>query len=162
RRASAAQTYLKPAKKRPNLQVITGALVHRVTFSGTRATGVVFSRGDRVEIVDAAREVILSAGAVGSPHLLQLSGVGDVEILGKAVIAVHHALPGVGRNFQDHYIARMSCLVQNLETLNEKASGLPFAAEILRYFTHGKGMLTYGASLCAASVKVLPESGTPD
>ena len=68
-----------------------------------------FSRGGRVERVDAAREVILSAGAIGSPHLLQLSGVGDPEVLQKAGIAVHHALPGVGQNFQDHYIARMSC-----------------------------------------------------
>ncbi|HEX3954480.1 MAG TPA: GMC family oxidoreductase N-terminal domain-containing protein [Stellaceae bacterium] len=162
RRSSAAYTYLKPAKKRPNLQIVTNALVHRVLFDGTRAVGVEFSRNGTTERVDAVREVILSAGAVGSPHLLQLSGVGDAEVLGKAGIAVHHALPGVGRNFQDHYIARMSCLVQNLETLNERASGLPFAAEIMRYFVQGKGMLTFGASLCAASVKVLPESATPD
>jgi len=163
RRASAAQTYLKPALKRPNLQVITHALVHRVIFNGTRAVGVEFSRdGGNPGRVDAAREVILSGGAIGSPHVLQLSGVGDPEVLGKAGIAVQHALPGVGRNFQDHYIARMSCLVRDLETLNERASGLPFAAEVFRFFTQGKGMLTFGASLCAASVKVLPESATPD
>ena len=75
RRASTARSYLKPASKRPNLQVVTGALVHRISFSGKRAHGVVFSRGGSVEIADATREVILSAGAVGSPHLLQLSGV---------------------------------------------------------------------------------------
>src|SRR4029079_9129592 len=74
RRASAAQTYLRPAAKRPNLQVVTGALVHHVTFSRKRATGIVFSRGGAVELVDASREVILAAGAIGSPHLLQLSG----------------------------------------------------------------------------------------
>ena len=70
--------------------------------------------------------------------------------------------PGVGRNFQDHYIARMSCYVRDLETLNERARGLGFANEIMRYLVQGKGMMTFGASLCAASVKVLPESATPD
>jgi choline dehydrogenase len=93
---------------------------------------------------------------------LQLSGVGDPEVLQKAGIAVHHALPGVGKNFQDHYIARMSCYVRDLETLNERARGLGFANEVMRFFVQGKGMMTFGASLCAASVKVLPESATPD
>ena len=162
RRASAAQTYLKPAMKRPNLEVVTGALVHRVSFDGTRATGVVLSRGGRVEIVDAAREVVLAAGAVGSPHLLQLSGVGDPVVLTKAGIAVHHAMPGVGRNFQDHYVTRMSCEVKGVETLNERGRGLAFAREVGRYVTQGKGMLTFSASLVAASVKVLDESATPD
>jgi len=162
RRASAAQTYLKPAAKRPNLQIVTSALVHRITFKGKRATGIVLSRGGRVEIVDAAREVILAAGAIGSPHLLQLSGVGAPEDLAKAGIAVHHALPGVGHNFQDHYIARMSAEVRGIETLNERGRGLSFANELWRYVATGKGMLTYSASLCAASVKVLEESATPD
>jgi choline dehydrogenase len=162
RRASAAQTYLKPAAKRPNLQIVTNALVHRVTFKGNRATGVVLSRAGRVEIVDAAREVILAAGAIGSPHLLQLSGVGRPEDLQKAGIQVHHALPGVGYNFQDHYIARMSAEVQGIETLNERGRGLPFARELWRYALKGGGMLTFSASLCAASIKVLEESATPD
>src|SRR5207249_5913347 len=66
------------------------------------------------------RSVIVSAGAIGSPHLLQLSGVGGPEVLQKAGIAVLHSLPGVGQNFQDHYIARMSCYVRNLETRSEE------------------------------------------
>jgi choline dehydrogenase len=151
-----------PASKRPNLQVVTKALAHRVLFDGKHAVGVEFSRNGRVERADAAREVILAAGAVGSPHLLQLSGVGDPEGLAKAGIAVHHALPGVGHNFQDHYIARMSCEVTGLETLNERGRGLSFANELRRYVTSGTGMMTYSASLCAASVKVLEESATPD
>ncbi len=162
RRASAAQTYLKPASKRPNLRVVTKALVRRVLFDGKRATGVEFERGGAVERADAAREVILSAGAIGSPHLLQLSGVGEPATLAKAGIAVHHALDGVGHNFQDHYIARMSCEVSGIETLNERGRGLSFANEVLRYVATGTGMLTYSASLCAASVKVLEESATPD
>jgi choline dehydrogenase len=75
---------------------------------------------------------------------------------------VHHPLPGVGHNFQDHYIARMSCEVRAIETLNERGRGLSFASELWRYVTTGTGMLTYSASLCAASVKVLEESATPD
>ena len=165
RRASAARTYLRPASKRPNLQIITGALVQRVRFDGTRAVGVELARGgsgSAVEQVDAAREVILAAGAIGSPHLLQLSGVGDPEVLTKAGVPVLHVLPGVGKNFQDHYVARMSCEVRDLETLNERGRGLAFANELRRYVTTGTGMLTYSASLCAASVKVLEELATPD
>jgi choline dehydrogenase len=162
RRASAAVTYLRPARRRPNLRTVTNALVHRVLLDGNRAVGVEFSRQSTVERIDATREVILSAGAIGSPHLLQLSGVGKPEVLQKAGIAVQHALPGVGQNFQDHYIARISCYVRDLDTLNERARGLGFANEVIRYILQGKGMMTFGASLCAASVKVLPESATPD
>ncbi len=162
RRQSAARTYLRPAQKRPNLQVVTDALVHRIVFDGTRATGVEYARGNGVERADAAREVILSAGAVGSPLVLQLSGVGDPDHLGRIGVAVHHALPGVGRNLQDHYIARVTCSVAGARTMNEKSRGLPFAGEILRYLFAGTGMLTYAASLVCASVKVLEESATPD
>src|SRR5271163_2193377 len=162
RRASTARTYLRPALKRPNLELVTNALVHRVLFDGKCATGIEFSRGGRVERADAAREVILSAGAIGSPHILQLSGVGDPDHLGRVGIPVQHGLPGVGKNFQDHYIARVACSVAGAKTLNEKSRGLPFAGEILRYLFSGTGMLTYASSLVCASVKVLEESATPD
>jgi choline dehydrogenase len=162
RRASAARSYLRSAMRRPNLQVVTKALVHRILFDGTRAIGVEYSRNGTIERVDAAREVILSAGAVGSPHVLQLSGVGDPEHLSHVGITPLHALPGVGRNLQDHYIARVSYYVTGARTLNEKSRGLPFMGEVMRYVFAGKGMLTYAASLVAASVKVLDESATPD
>jgi choline dehydrogenase-like flavoprotein len=162
RRQSAARTYLRPALKRPNLQVVTNALVHRVLFDGPRAVGVEFARGGTVERVSAAREVILAAGAIGSPHLLQLSGVGDPDHLRRVGNPVHHALPGVGKNLQDHYLARVTCTVTGAKTLNEKSRGLLFAGEVLRYLFAGTGMLTYAASLVAASVKVLEESATPD
>jgi choline dehydrogenase len=162
RRASAARSYLRPALKRPNLQVITGALVHRVLFDGKRAVGVEYSRNGRVERVDAAGEVILSAGAIGSPHILQLSGVGDPEHLGSVGIDVHHELRGVGRNMQDHYLARVSCSVQGAPSLNQLSRGIGLAGEVLRYVATGRGILTYAASLVAASVKVLEESATPD
>ena len=162
RRQSAARTYLRPAMKRPNLQVVTNALVHRVLLDGAARVGVEYARGGSVERVDAAREVILAAGAIGSPHLLQLSGVGDPDHLGRVGIPVDHALRGVGKNLQDHYIARVTCSVAGAKTLNEKSRGLPFAGEVLRYLFAGTGMLTYAASLVAASVRVLEELATPD
>jgi choline dehydrogenase len=162
RRASAARTYLHPALKRPNLQLATHALVHRIVFEGKRAAAVEFSRNGTVERADATREVILSAGAVGSPHILQLSGVGDPEHLGKIGVPVVHALPGVGKNMQDHYTARVSYPVVGAQTANERSRGLPLAGEVLRWLITGKGMLTYSPSIVAASVKVLEESATPD
>jgi choline dehydrogenase len=162
RRASTARSYLRPALKRPNLQLVTHALVHRIVFNGKRAIGVDFSRHGRVERVLAQREVILSAGAVCSPHLLQLSGIGDPAHLAKIGVETEHALPGVGRNMQDHYVARVTYPIHGMATANERARGLPLAAEVMRYLITGKGMLTYSASLVAASVKILPESATPD
>ncbi len=162
RRQSAARTYLRPALKRPNLQVVTNALVHRVVIADKRATGVEFSRGGQVERVDAAREVILSGGAIGSPQVLQLSGVGDPDHLARIGVPVVHALPGVGKNLQDHFLARCTAEVQNAPTANEKSHGLPFVGELMRYVFSASGLLTYAASLVCASVKVLEESATPD
>ena len=141
---------------------MTNALVHRVLFDGKRAVGVEFSRGGGIERAEAAREVILSAGAVGSPHLLQISGVGDPEHLGRIGVLLVHELRGVGKNMQDHYVCRMTYPIHGARTANERARGMPLAAEVVRYLVTGKGMLTYSASLCAASVKVLEESATPD
>ncbi|MBL6082436.1 GMC family oxidoreductase N-terminal domain-containing protein [Belnapia sp. T18] len=162
RRASAARSYLRPALRRPNLRVVTHALVHRVLLEGTRAVGVEFSRGGTVERAMAGAEVILSAGAIGSPHILQLSGIGDPEHLGRIGISVGHALPGVGRAFQDHFLVRVQAEVRDIATLNERSRGLRFAGEVLKYVAAGRGMLTYAASLIAASMKVQPESATPD
>ena len=162
RRASTARTYLHPVLKRPNLQLITNAQVHRVLFAGNRATGIELSRGGNVEKLTATREVILSAGAIGSPHILQLSGVGDPEHLGTIGVPVVHELRGVGRNMQDHYTARISYPVVGIETANEKSRGIPLAIEIMRWLLTGKGMLSYSPSLVAASVKVLETSATPD
>jgi choline dehydrogenase len=165
RRASTARTYLRPALKRPNLQLITNALVHRIRFDGKRASGIEFSRGGpgaAIERADAAREVILSAGAIGSPHILQLSGVGDPEHLAGIGVPVVHELRGVGKNMQDHYVARVSYRVEGAQTANERSRGLPLAGEVVRWLVTGKGMLTYSPSIVAASVRVLEESATPD
>jgi len=162
RRASTARSYLRPVLKRPNLQLVTKALVHRVVFEGKRAVGVEFSRNGVTEQANAAREVILSGGAIGSPHILQLSGVGDPEHLARIGVPVVHELRGVGRNMQDHYVVRVTYPIHGIGTANERARGLPLASELVRYALTGKGILTYSASLIAASVKILPESATPD
>ncbi len=162
RRASAARTYLASALSRPNLQLITNAMVHRLIFEGKRAVGVEFVRSGSLDRVTAGREVILSAGAIGSPHILQLSGVGDAEHLSEIGVPVVHQLRGVGRNMQDHFQARVSYPVVGLPTANEKARGIPLVIEVLRWVITGKGMLTYSPSLVAASVKVLESSATSD
>lgn len=102
RRCSAAAAYLHPVMGRANLTVITGARVERVVLEGRRAVGIALRRGLRRMELRARREVILSAGAFGSPQVLMLSGIGPEEELRAQGIAVRHALPGVGRNLQDH------------------------------------------------------------
>jgi len=102
RRASVARAYLAAAASRPNLAVVTGALVHRVIFEGTRAVGVEYSRGGRVQRKHAEREILLCAGAINSPQLLQLSGVGPPSVMSAAGIRPLHALPAVGAHLNDH------------------------------------------------------------
>jgi len=101
-RWSTANAYLKPARNRPNLQVISGALTQRILLEGKKATGVEFLKGGKLHTVSANRELVLSAGSIASPHLLQLSGIGPATVLKKAGIDVKHDLPGVGENLQDH------------------------------------------------------------
>ncbi|MDJ0943634.1 MAG: choline dehydrogenase [Kiloniellales bacterium] len=102
RRWSAAKAYLQPASKRSNLRLVSRALVQRVLLDGKRAIGVEYRRGGRLILARATREVVLAAGAINSPKLLQLSGIGDPTRLKAAGVAPLHALPGVGENLQDH------------------------------------------------------------
>jgi choline dehydrogenase len=101
-RSSASNAYLRPAMKRPNLRVLTGALAEAILFDGRRASGVRYRRRGAGETALAAREVIVAAGAINTPQLLKLSGVGPAEELKAQGIDVRHALPGVGENLQDH------------------------------------------------------------
>ncbi|WP_421106449.1 GMC family oxidoreductase [Streptomyces sp. NEAU-S77] len=102
RRCSAAVAYLHPARKRLNLTVRTGHLIGRILLEGTRAVGVMTSNGHSLHRFRARKEVIVSSGTIGSPKLLQLSGIGDPADLREAGIEVRHALPGVGKNLHDH------------------------------------------------------------
>ncbi|TMP58940.1 choline dehydrogenase [Pseudoalteromonas sp. S1610] len=101
-RSSASREYLDPIKHRSNLTIVTGALAQRVILDGKKATGVEYKLNGAVKTAQASKEVILSAGSIGSPHLLQLSGIGDTQTLEKAGVDVKHHLPGVGQNLQDH------------------------------------------------------------
>jgi choline dehydrogenase len=122
RRHSAAQAFLKPVMHRPNLRVLTGAHVKELRLEGKRVTGVDFWHGDRLTRADASGEVIVSAGAIGSPQILQLSGIGPGALLRERGIAVRHELPGVGENMQDHWQVRQTFKVKNTVTLNQWVS----------------------------------------
>ncbi|WP_041419786.1 choline dehydrogenase [Shewanella violacea] len=111
-RWSTANAYLRPAMKRSNLTVITHALVHKVLFEGKKAIGVRFERKGKITDIQCNKEVVLSAGSIGSPHILQLSGIGKADTLAKANIDLVHELPGVGENLQDHleFYFQFKCL----------------------------------------------------
>ncbi|MEH6816255.1 MAG: choline dehydrogenase [Pseudoalteromonas distincta] len=101
-RSSASREYLDPVKSRSNLTIITGALAQRVILDGKKATGIEYKVNGDVKTAHAEKDVVLSAGPIGSPHILQLSGIGDTQALEKAGVEVQHHLPGVGQNLQDH------------------------------------------------------------
>jgi choline dehydrogenase len=139
RRWSAADGYLRPALKRPNLTLITGGLVEKVILSDDRATGVVLSSGRGRRSLPATREVILSAGAVHSPHLLQLSGIGDPDVLGGAGVQTRVINNGVGKGLQDHLSVPVIMYTRDPITLfgADKRPG-----EVIRYFAQRRGQLT--------------------
>ena len=132
-RFSAADAYLKPAMTRPNLEVRTNVTALGIELEGERAVGVRIRRGrGSVEIVRAAREVLLSAGAIGSPQLLLLSGIGAAEELRAAGVEPRHELPGVGRNLQDHPFVTMMWEVTDQQTLYGADKPKPLAEWLLR------------------------------
>ena len=122
RRWNAAQAFVHPIRKRPNLTVFTHAKAHRIHLAGRRARGVEARLQDGMARLNARHEVLLAAGAVGSPHLLQLSGVGPGSVLRDLEIPVLHELVGVGNNLQDHLQLRLIYKVSGIETLNERAN----------------------------------------
>jgi choline dehydrogenase len=162
RRVSAAHSFLRPAMRRPNLHVVTHALVRRVVLEGRRAVGISYARHGRVATARAGREVILSAGAIGSPHLLQLSGIGAPEHLGAIGIEVRHALPGVGEGLQDHYAVRVAHRVTQPITLNERARGMRLCWEIGRWLATGRGLLAFSPAHVAAFVRSRRDLDLPD
>lgn len=162
RRLSTARAYLYPVEKRPNLSVELAAHTTKVLFEGTRAVGVEISQNGRTREIRAAREVILSAGAVQSPQLLELSGVGQPELLQEHGIPVVHGLPGVGENLHDHYMSRMTFKVRGKRTLNERIQGLNLAAEVWKYFYGRTGALSVPAGVAYGFVRTRPELETPD
>ena len=163
RRCSSAVAYLNPAKKRPNLQIITHALAQNIEMEGNRATGVQYlDRSGRPQTVTARREIILCGGAINSPQLLMLSGIGEPEQLVEQGIEVKKALKGVGKNLQDHLQARLvyKC---NEPTLNDEVSSLMGQAKIgLKYILFRAGPMTMAASLATGFLKTREDVETPD
>jgi len=161
-RGSTAQTFLKEAQTRPNLRVETEAVATKLLFDGKRCVGVAFrQRGKTIE-VRAHKEVILSGGAVNSPHLLQVSGIGPAEHLQSIGVPVVHDLRGVGSNLQDHYVARVSHRVKGSISINKLARGLRLAREILRFGIEGRGALTFGVTTAQVFCRSTPEKSSPD
>lgn len=161
RRWSAATAYLQPARKRPNLEVHTNSHVTRVMLDGTRVTGVEYYRNGRKCQV-SAKEVVLAAGAVQSPQILELSGIGDPVVLKSAGLPVNHVLPGVGANYADHFCTRMNWRVSQPITLNEQSRGIALAKAVAQYFTTRKGILTLATGLAHGFVKTRPGLSSPD
>ncbi len=161
-RWSCSRGYLEPARSRPNLKVETEAYTTRIILEGKRAVGVAYTQGGQAKEVRANKEVIVSGGAVKSPHILELSGIGNPEVLGPLGIPVQHALPGVGENYRDHFAPRMNWRVKLPVTLNERSRGLPLALEVIKYYTQRRGILTFTAGIAFGFVKTKPELEEPD
>ena len=160
-RWSATKAFLRPVLHRKNLTVVTGAHATRLTFEGRRATGVEFRAGGDSRTATASREVILAAGAIGSPQILQLSGVGPGGLLQQHGIALVHDLTGVGENLHDHLQIRMQYKVHGVTTLNERANSLwGKAAMGLEYLLFRTGPLTMPPSQLGAFAKSDPAQPT--
>jgi len=157
RRFSAKKAYLEPVRSRRNLTVETGAFVQSVTFEGRRATGARLIQSGTTRTISARREVILSAGGVQSPQLLELSGIGQGARLQDLGISVIHDSPGVGENLQDHYCSRLSWRLKDTDSLNRMTRGLPLMKEFAKFLISGKGALTMPAGIVAGFAKSRPD-----
>jgi choline dehydrogenase len=163
RRSSTAVAFLNPARRRVNLEIITHANAERILFDGRRAKGVAFERDAQHEKVFARREVILAAGAIGSPQLLQVSGVGPGEVLRAAGVGVLHDLKGVGENLQDHLQARFVYECKAKGSLNEVWHSRWLQMRTgLDYILRRRGILTIGAGVIGAFAKTHPSLESPD
>ena len=163
RRASAAVCYLRPALRRENLRVETGALAHRVLIEGRRAVGVEFAQAGSLRQARARAEVLLAGGSINSPQLLQLSGVGPGALLQEHAIAVVHDLPGVGENLQDHIGGRITWRARHTNTYNEIShSWVQQGIAGLQYVFGAGGPLMTGAGPIGMFVRTRPELVSPD
>jgi choline dehydrogenase len=163
RRWSTAAGYLKEARRRPNLALVTDALATRVLFSGRRATGVEYRQNGTTHTASANGEVLLAGGAFNSPQLLQLSGVGPAKILHDFGIEPIADMPGVGADLQDHLQVRMQFRCTEPITANDVINDWRYrTAAGARYFLTRKGLLAIGAGYAGAFFKTRPELATPD
>ena len=162
-RCSTAVGYLRPARQRTNLEVRTGAQATRVLFEGARAVGVEFRQDGGLHTVHARREVVLAAGALQSPQLLQLSGVGPAALLGQFGIPVVHDLPGVGENLQDHLQLRLLFRCTKPITTNDDLNSWWRSFLIgMKWLFARRGPLAVGINQGGLFTRVMPDAATPD
>lgn len=161
-RGSTSQTFLAEAKQRGNLRIETNATATRLLLESRRCIGVAFRQRGTNHAARATREVILCGGAVNSPHLLHISGIGPAEHLQAIGVEVVHDLPGVGANLQDHYVARISHRVRHATSINQLAHGIRLAAEAARFVTTGKGALTFGVTSAQVFCRSREGLASPD
>ncbi|MFY0610140.1 MAG: GMC family oxidoreductase N-terminal domain-containing protein [Hyphomicrobiaceae bacterium] len=163
RRQSTAHCYLDPIRNRPNLRIETDALARALSMDGSRCVGVRFTSGASDQEAHATREVIVSAGSINSPQLLELSGIGQPERLHDLGIAVHHALPGVGENLRDHFAPRTRwAFGKKGVTFNDRGRGLGLVHQALRYAILRQGMLGMVAAPLRAFVRSRDGLDAPD
>ena len=163
RRMSTARCYLDRARHRRNLTIITEAQTQRLMFEGKRCVGVTYRRRGQDIDVRCGAEVILCAGGVASPQILELSGIGRPEVLKAQGIDVRHALPGVGENFRDHIMARLQWRVKDPKiSYNNLSRGLGLFGQALKYVTTRSGFLAMPSAPMLAFLKTRPELASPD
>jgi len=162
-RCSTSVAYLNPIKKRNNLKILTKAHVKKIEFENTKATGLSYWKDGQLIKVKAKKEVILSAGSIGSPHILQASGVGDyVKLKSHGIKIIYNSL-GVGKNLQDHLMMRPVYKVKNIKTLNKKINSIFGKILIgMEYAFYRKGPMTMGASQLCGFVKSDSSRETPN
>ena len=161
-RESSATAFLNPVKQRPNLEICVNARVQRVVMSGTRARGIKFSIG-KVAREATAREIILSGGAINSPQLLMLSGIGPADHLRELGIDVVRDLPGVGENLHDHTYVHCLAEVSPDFSINDKiSSNIKLLPHVLQYIATRKGLLTSAAAQVGAYLKSDAQLDRPD
>ncbi|AVO39693.1 GMC family oxidoreductase [Pukyongiella litopenaei] len=162
-RWNTAKGFLRPAMKRPNLRVLTEAMADTLLFAGKRVTGVRFRHRGRTLDATANAEVILAAGAINSPKILELSGVGRPDVLDRQGIDLRHEIPGVGENLQDHLQIRTVFKVRNAKTLNTMANSLIGKAAIaMEYGIKRSGPMSMAPSQFGIFTKSDPSLETPD
>ncbi len=162
KRWSTARAFLDPIRNRPNLQIVTDALVDHVILEGKRCVGVAYTVHGQKQEARCGREVILSCGAVQSPGVLEHSGIGQPELLRRYGIEVKHELKGVGENYGDHFAPRMNWRVKLPVTLNEKTRGVNLVKEVIKYYTTGRGALSLTAGVVYGFVRTRPGLESPD
>jgi len=162
RRWSTAMGYLRPALGRANLRLEIHAQAERVLLEGRRACGVRYTQNGVSVEARARREVILAGGAINSPQLLELSGIGDPAVLAAAGIAVVQPLPGVGTNLQDHYIVGVQYRLKDCVSVNELSRGWRLMREAVKFAVQRRGLLTLSAAHIQAYVRTRPGLDGPD